>query len=132
MSPAPINVLYVEDDADLRALVELIFQRETDMRIHCCEPHSEAEVLQTMHEFRPDIVLLDVMMPCVDGMSLARSMLADPQLKQLPFVFMTAKSRPQELTELRQAGALGVISKPFDAIKLPDELRALLAMHRSR
>lgn len=126
MSP-PVNVLYVEDDADLRALVEVIFERETDMRVACCEPLSAADILDRMHAFHPDVVLLDVMMPCIDGMSVARSMQADPALAQVPFVFMTAKVRPQELAELRKSGALGVICKPFDALQLPNELRALLA-----
>lgn len=130
MGKTPINVLYVEDDADLRALVELIFEREPDINTLCCEPLSETDILNRMHAFQPDLVLLDVMMPCIDGVAVARSMQADAKLSKVPFVFMTAKARPQELADLNKLGALGVISKPFDALQLPNELRNLLAKRK--
>ncbi len=122
---AKLRVMYIEDDADLRALVELIFEREPDLQVFCYEPSSEVDLLARMHAFRPDLVLLDVMMPCMDGLAVAQTMLADAVLSTIPFVFMTAKARPQELAELKKTGALGIISKPFDALQLPQTLRNL-------
>jgi CheY-like chemotaxis protein len=125
-----ISVVYVEDDADIRELVEIIFERDPALKLITCEP--VPDVIEHIRSARPDIVLLDVMMPGLDGRTVATRMLADPELAKVPFVFMTAKARPQELSELYKMGALGVISKPFDALKLPDEVRALLAKHRSQ
>jgi two-component system, OmpR family, response regulator len=122
-----ISVVYVEDDPDIRELVAIIFERETGMRLLTCEPLPE--VVECIRTARPDIVLLDVMMPSLDGRTVASLMRADPELAKVPFVFMTAKARPQELAELYRLGALAVIFKPFDAFKLPDEVRALLARH---
>jgi two-component system, OmpR family, response regulator len=123
-----ISVVYVEDDPDLRELVEIIFARTSGMRIVAFEP--AADVLELVRKAHPDIVLLDVMMPGIDGSTLASAMKADPELATTPIVFMTAKARPQELAELYNLGAIGVISKPFDAVRLPDEVGRLLAKHR--
>ncbi len=120
-----ISVVYVEDDPDLRELVEIIFARKAGMQIVALEP--DPDVLEQVRKARPDIVMLDVMMPGIDGRTLASAMKTDPELATVPFVFMTAKARPQELEDLRGLGALGVISKPFDPLKLPDEVRRLLA-----
>ncbi len=125
-----ISVVYVEDDPDIRALVEIIFERAGNLRLYTCGP--APDVLDRIRSAQPDIVLLDVMMPGMDGRAVAGDMQADPALSQVPFVFMTAKAHPQELAELYKLGALGVISKPFEALKLPDEVRRLLAKHRER
>ncbi len=125
-----ISVVYVEDDPDLRELVEIIFERKAGLRIVTLEP--AADVLEHIRTARPDIVMLDVMMPGMDGRTLAGAMKTDPVLAGTPFVFMTAKARPQELDDLYELGALGVISKPFDPLKLPDEISRLLAKHRGQ
>lgn len=123
-----ISVVYVEDDPDIRELVDIIFERERDLDVLTLEP--ESDVLEKMRSARPDIVLLDLMMPGVDGRMLANYMKADAELARVPFVFMTAEARPQELEDLYKLGALWVISKPFDPLKLPSEVRRLLAKHR--
>ncbi len=123
-----ITVVYVEDDPDLRALIEIVFERAGALRMVTCE--STPDVLDRIRDAQPDIVLLDVMMPGLDGRAVASGMLADPALAHVPFVFMTARAQPQELAGLYQLGAIGLISKPFDAVKLPDEVRRLLAKYR--
>ena len=66
-------------------------------------------------------------MPGLDGRTIAAAMKADPALSGVPFVFMTAKVRAQDIADLYELGALGIISKPFDLVGLPREVRNLLA-----
>ena len=74
---------------------------------------------------RPDIVLLDVMMPGMDGPTLLKIMRADPELRDIPVIFMTAKSDPQEVAQFRELSAIGVLAKPFDPMALGAQVRAL-------
>ena len=76
-------------------------------------------------EFSPDLILLDVMMPGMDGPSTLRSLRALPAVSGIPVVFLTAKVQPSEVAHLRSLGALDVIAKPFDPMKLSDQLRAI-------
>jgi two-component system OmpR family response regulator len=119
-----ITVVYVEDDPDIREVVELAFELTSDMRLTCCDP--SAAVLDLIRSQMPDLVLLDVMMPGTDGITLARQIRADVSLRDIPFAFITAKAMPQELEQLRALGAIGVISKPFNALTLVSEVRNLI------
>lgn len=124
MSKQYRTVLYVEDDPDIREVVELAFELQARMRLISCDPSEP--VLEIMRKEIPDLVLLDVMMPGIDGISLAKQMQADATLAAIPFAFMTAKAMPQELEQLRALGAVGVISKPFNALTLVDEVCSLM------
>ena len=77
--------------------------------------------------FKPDLVMLDWMMPGMDGPTLFRQMKARPEVSGLPVVFITAKAAQRDLDELVSLGAAGTISKPFAPKDLPDQLRALWA-----
>ena len=124
MSKQCLTILYVEDDPDIREVVELAFELTANMRLISCDPSSP--VLDLIRSELPDLVLLDVMMPGVDGITLARQIRADASLAGVPFAFMTAKAMPQELEQLRALGAIGVISKPFNALTLVNEVRSLI------
>jgi len=124
MSEPYMKVFYVEDDPDIREVVELAFELEADMRLISCDPGTA--VLELMRGHKPDLVLLDVMMPGIDGIALAKQMKADAQLAATPFAFMTAKAMPQELKQLRELGAIGIISKPFNPLTLTSDVRALM------
>jgi CheY-like chemotaxis protein len=81
--------------------------------------------IDAMIAFRPDLVMLDWMMPGMDGPTLFRKMREHPGTRDLPVVFITAKASQRELEELRSLGAAGTISKPFSPKDLPDQLRAI-------
>jgi DNA-binding response OmpR family regulator len=81
--------------------------------------------LAAMRERRPDLVVLDVMMPGMDGPTLLKRMRADPELQHIPVIFMTAKTSPQEVARFRDLPAIGVIAKPFDPMALGAQVRAL-------
>ena len=85
------------------------------------------EALEMVRRESPDIVLLDVMMPGMDGPTTLEKLRALPGLASTPVVFMTAKVQPQEVARYRALGSLDVISKPFDPMTLPELLRGIWA-----
>ena len=121
--PDSVKLLYVDDDDDISSIVELAF--EGDDRFHLTVCHSGQEALIAAEQAPPDMVLLDVMMPGMDGRATWRELRAMHSLADIPVIFLTAKIQPAELQELFQLGAADVIAKPFEALSLPDRLLAI-------
>src|SRR5262249_13189729 len=86
---------------------------------------SGERALAELERFKPDLILLDVMMPGMDGPTVLSRIRADGALAHIPVAFMTAKAMPQEVARFRQLGAAGLIAKPFDPMKLADQVFAL-------
>lgn len=119
------RILYVEDDPDIQAIAVMVLETIHGFILESCSSGSEA--LQKAVQFKPDLVLLDVMMPGMDGPETLKGLRCFPELATTPVVFMTAKVQPQEVEGYLDLGALGVIAKPFDPMTLADELRAIWA-----
>ena len=85
------------------------------------------KAIGVMNAFKPDLVMLDWMMPGMDGPTLFRKMKQLPETSALPVVFITAKATQRDMDELVALGAAGTISKPFSPKDLPDQLRAIWA-----
>jgi len=117
------RVLCVEDDEDIRRILRLALERIGGMTVDLVA--DPAAAIERIAEFRPDLVVLDWMMPGIDGPTLLRKMRETPALASLPVVFATAKASPREIAELAALGAAGVISKPFAPKELPAKLRAI-------
>lgn len=117
------RIAYVEDEPDIRDLTRLALETFGGFELAVYEDGEKA--LANISKFAPDLVLLDVMMPGMDGPEVFRQLAAGEETSALPVVFMTAKTQRQELEEFIELGAVGVISKPYDPFKLPDELRGL-------
>ena len=117
------RICYVEDDEDIQRIVRLSLERVGKMVVEVVGDPTAA--IDRMIAFKPDLVMLDWMMPGMDGPALYRKMLATPEVKALPVVFITAKASPKELEELTHMGAAGTISKPFSPRDLPDQLREI-------
>ena len=115
------RILYVEDDPDIQQIAVMVLETISGFTLKACS--SGAEALQCAIDFKPDLILLDVMMPGMDGPETLRELRKFPELEHTPTVFMTAKVQPQEVQEYLAMGALGVIAKPFDPMSLADELR---------
>ena len=115
------KVLYVDDEPDIREVVELSLSLMPGLTVKTCSSGEEA--LRSLAEFRPDVVLLDVMMPGLDGPATLLRMRADLIGKSIPVVFMTAKALPQEVDRFMSLGAAGVISKPFDPMQLAQRVQ---------
>jgi CheY-like chemotaxis protein len=122
----PLNkVCYVEDDEDIQRIARMALERIGKMTVEIVGDPTEA--IAAITAFGPDLVLLDWMMPRMDGPTLFRAMQQRPETRALPVVFITAKASQTELDELSALGAAGAISKPFSPKDLPDQLRAIWA-----
>jgi CheY-like chemotaxis protein len=117
------RICCVEDDDDIRRIVRLSLERIGGMTVDLVA--DPAVAIDSMIAFRPDLVMLDWMMPGIDGPALLRKMREVPETRALPVVFITAKASQRELAELSALGAAGTISKPFAPKDLPDQLRAI-------
>jgi CheY-like chemotaxis protein len=126
MPSTPLNrICYVEDDEDIQRIVRMSLERVGKMTVAVVSDSTKA--VETIIAFKPDLVMLDWMMPVMDGPAVFRAMLEREETKGLPVVFITAKASQRELDELIALGAAGTISKPFSPKDLPDQLRALWA-----
>jgi len=114
------TVLYVDDEPDIREVVELSLGLVGGLAVHTCDSGDRA--LQILPQLRPDLILLDVMMPRLDGPSTLQRLRADPAFNRIPVVFMTAKAMPQEVERFKQLGAVAVIAKPFDPMRLGEQV----------
>ena len=117
------RILFVEDDPDICEVAQLALETVGGFKIEACSSGQEA--IARGQAFAPGLMLLDVMMPCMDGPTTLARLREIPDLASTPFIFMTAKVQPQEVAGFRALGALGVIPKPFDPMGLADQIRAI-------
>jgi CheY-like chemotaxis protein len=117
------TLLYVDDEPDIREVVQMALGLAENLTVHTCDAGERA--LALLPGLKPDLVVLDVMMPGMDGPTTLGRMRADPVLAHIPVIFMTAKAMPQEVERFRQMGAAGVIAKPFNPMQLSEQVFAL-------
>ncbi len=115
------RILYVEDDPDIQAIAMMVLETISGFVVEACSCGSDA--LQKAVAFNPDLILLDVMMPGMDGPETLKGLRGFSELEKTPVVFMTAKVQPQEVQAYIEMGAVGVIAKPFDPMTLAQQLR---------
>jgi len=124
MPSTPLNrICYVEDDEDIQRIVRMSLERIGKLTVRVVSDPMVA--IDAIKDFKPDLVMLDWMMPGMDGPTLFRKMRETPEVRDLPVVFITAKASSAEMDELRAMGAAGAISKPFSPKDLPDQLRSI-------
>ena len=119
------RILYVEDEPDIRAVAKIALETVGGFLLNMC--NCGAQALQDAEGFKPDLLLLDVMMPGFDGPSTLAGLRKLPQTAFTPAVFMTAKVQAAEMAHYASLGAIGVIAKPFNPMTLAKELRELCA-----
>jgi CheY-like chemotaxis protein len=117
------SVLYVDDDPDICAVVQAALRLLAGLKVHIA--NSGEHGIDLAYELRPDLILMDVMMPRLDGPSTFRRMRENAMLAAIPVIFLTAKVLPSEIAHFFQLGAIGVIGKPFDPAKLCDDVLTL-------
>jgi CheY-like chemotaxis protein len=126
MSNAPKRILVIDDDPDIQAVLEVVLHDLGGYVVTMCQSGSEA--LRVAPDFAPDLILLDMMMPEVDGVMTLQCLRALPELADIPVVFLTARiTDPAALLQL--PGVVGVIAKPFHHRGLIDQLDRLLVRH---
>lgn len=117
MSTPPLSrILLVEDEPDIRTVAKLALEAVGKFTVQLCSSGEEA--LEIAPDFKPDLLILDVMMPGMDGPTTLKTLRALPALSTTPALFMTAKVQPHEVVQYRELGAVDVISKPFDPMTL--------------
>jgi len=126
MSPLK-RILYVEDEPDIQAVAQIALEAVGGFELQVCSSGEEA--LASAVAFAPDLLLLDVMMPGMDGPTTLKALWELPEISAVPAMFMTAKVQPNEVAEFKTLGALDVIAKPFDPMTLSDQIKTAWLHH---
>lgn len=114
------RVMCVDDDPDIRTVLEFSLKSLGGYEVRVCSSGQEA--LDEASHFLPELILLDVMMPEMDGIKTLAAFHLMPCMINVPIVFLTAKATREELEDLLTYGASGVIIKPFDPVTLPQDI----------
>lgn len=117
------KILYVEDDLDIQLIVKHALESISNYQLTICS--SGAEALDVLADTNPDLLLSDVMMPNMDGLTLLKEIKKQDNFRDLPYIFITAKSNTSDITSLMNTGALGVIFKPFSPMDLGMDIQEL-------
>ena len=118
------RILYIDDEADIREVAEMALELDPGFEVRTCA--SGREGLAAAREWQPGLILLDVMMPELDGPGVLEILRQDAATTAIPVVFITARTQAHEVARLRELGARGVIAKPFDAMTLARQVRTFL------
>ena len=117
------RIMFVDDDPDIRTVGLIALETVGGFTVRPCSSGNEA--LENVGAFNPDLILLDVMMPEMDGPATLHALRALPEGSDIPVVFFTAKTQRGDIEQLSELGALGVLAKPFDPMTLASELGVL-------
>jgi two-component system OmpR family response regulator len=123
------KVMLVDDDDDVRLIAQMALRDVGGWPTIAVSSGRLAVALAPTE--RPDVILLDVMMPDLDGPSVLRQMRMDPVTATIPVIFMTAKARPSEAERFIAVGAAGVITKPFDPMTLAAQVREIVRQYHA-
>ena len=124
-----MRILHIEDEADILEVARIALEDVGGLAV--ASAPSGREGLELAQRSVPDLILLDVMMPGMDGPSTLRALRQRPETAAVPVIFMTAKAQSAEIERFKALGAIGVITKPFDPMTLADEVKALVEAARS-
>jgi two-component system OmpR family response regulator len=117
------RILYAEDEPDIQAVAKLALEMVGGFKVLICGNGSET--LAQVAGFAPDLILLDVMMPGMDGPTTLKNLRANPATASIPVIFLTAKVQAAEVAHYQQLGALNAIAKPFDPMTLATQVRQI-------
>lgn len=123
MADKLMRILYVEDEPDIQTVARLALETLGGFTVEICSSGSEA--LSKAPGFQPQLILLDVMMPVMDGPATLKMLREMPQFAGTPVIFMTAKVQPSEVAGYKAIGAVDVIPKPFDPMTLSSQVQVI-------
>lgn len=118
------RLLYVDDERDIREIAAMALELDPEFEVRCCASGQEA--LEEASSWRPHLILLDVMMPGMDGPSTLQALREREDCAGIPVVFITARTQSEEISKFISLGAAGHIAKPFDPMTLAARARELL------
>ncbi|MEM5492642.1 response regulator [Hoeflea sp. AS16] len=119
-----LKILYVDDEDDIREIAVMALELDSGIAARSCD--SGAGALETATQWTPDLILLDVMMPDMDGPETLARLRQEPATSDIPVVFITARTQSEDIERFMELGATSVISKPFDPMTLAEQARTLL------
>lgn len=119
------KIMMVEDDLDIQTVAQLALETVGGFEVKICSSGQEA--LSEVSEFAPHLILLDVMMPEMDGPTTLKRLRETDIAKKIPVIFMTAKAQAHEVEHYKNLGALDVITKPFDPMTLSNQIKEIWA-----
>ena len=117
------RIMHVEDDPSIQQVAKIALEAVGGFTVHTCSSGQQA--LDDYQAFTPQLILMDVMMPGMDGPETFRALRGMPETRKIPVVFMTAKVQAAEVESYRAMGAVAVIPKPFDPMALGDKVREI-------
>lgn len=120
---APDKILYVEDDPDIQDVAKIALSTIGGFTLKVCSSGTEA--LGVAEAFSPDLIVLDVMMPGLDGPETLAKLRKLPNLTQTPVVFVTGMAMPEDIGRYKALGAVDVITKPFNPMFLATQIKAI-------
>jgi len=115
------EILYAEDEPDIRAIAKIALEDIGGFSVKYC--NSGKQVLKEITECEPDLILLDVMMPEMDGPTTLKELRKIPKFENIPVIFMTAKIQASEIADYKAMGVAEVINKPFDPMTLSEIIK---------
>jgi CheY-like chemotaxis protein len=118
-------VLHVDDDPDIREIVQFTLGLDPAFTVTSCAGGEVALAMAT--DSVPDLILCDVMMPGMDGLTMLARLRESPKTAATPLIFMTARAQTQDVEQFKALGAVAVITKPFDPVTLAEKVRAHLS-----
>jgi len=119
-----MKVLVIEDEDDIREIACMCLADDSSLDV--IDAGSGAEGIQKAANEQPDVILMDVMMPDMDGKQTFAALRKNPATSTIPIIFLTAKAMTSEVSELRALGAKGILVKPFDPLTLASQVRAIV------
>ena len=122
------KVFLVEDENDIQQIARVALEMIGGLEVEMCSSGQEA--LESVARFAPDLILLDVMMPGMDGVTTLQKLREIDAVRNTPVAFMTAKAQPDQVESYRALGAVDVVSKPFDPMKLAEQIREIYRQAR--
>jgi CheY-like chemotaxis protein len=123
------RIMMVEDEPDIQVVARVALEAVGGFSVDMCS--SGIEALDRIRDIAPDLILMDVMMPGLDGPSTLKNLRSQPDTAAYPIIFMTAKVQAHEVSQYKEIGALGVISKPFDPMTLASTVRSIWEEHHA-
>lgn len=117
------RILYAEDETDVQKVVRLIIRSMSDYDLKICD--NGKLLLECVEDYNPDLILLDVMMPEMDGPTTYQNLQLNEKTKNIPVIFITAKAQIHEIETLKNAGVMGIITKPFVPMMLCSDIQKL-------
>jgi CheY-like chemotaxis protein len=124
------RIMCIEDDPDIRMILDFSLGRMGGFSLCLCE--SGLQALECVNSFKPQLVLLDVMMPGMSGPETLPKLRELPMMRGVPIVFLTAKAMQDEVAALLELGPTGIIVKPFDPVSLPQSIRVFWGRGRGK